>query len=64
MKALSRNMCKNFTYKKLLVKTRSLEDVVYKIAYKSLQTILPVDTSFFDWGSIYQAVYNSLGFKN
>ena len=28
MKALSRNMCKNFIYKKLLVKTRSLEGIV------------------------------------
>jgi len=28
LKALSRNMCKNFIYKKLLVKTRSLENVV------------------------------------
>ena len=36
MKALSRNMCKNFTYKKLLVKTRSLEDFTSAIQQNSI----------------------------
>ena len=34
MKALSRNMCKNFIYKKLLVKTRSLEELTSAISQK------------------------------
>ena len=34
MKALSRNMCKNFTYKKLLVKIRSLENLISPIHHK------------------------------
>ena len=34
MKALSREMCKIFIYKKLLVKTRSLEELTSAISQK------------------------------